>query len=94
MTPKLKELIILISDLQSLKVEIDYEFFFVLILLGCPFCEYQTAHKTRTFKTLKQLTWHLANTHPEPGMYYPFTMEEVQQVLKVIAKAKEWRILK
>lgn len=68
----------------------------------CSFCgripeapkvEAPKTKRTKTFHSLKSLSWHISHFHSnEVG--YPFTCEQVQEVLRVLALAKEWRILK
>jgi len=61
------------------------------IKVKCSFCVRKTK-RTKTYRSLKSLSWHLAHFHSnEAG--HPFSCDQVQEVLKVLALAKEWRIL-
>lgn len=61
------------------------------IKIKCSFCVRKTK-RAKTFHSLKSLSWHIAHFHSnEVG--FPFICEQIQEVLKIIALAKEWRIL-
>lgn len=61
------------------------------IKVKCSFCLRKTT-RTKTFHSLKALSWHLTHFHSnEVG--HPFSCDQVQEVLKVLALAKEWGIL-
>ena len=74
------------------EAKIDYyERYSENIKVKCSFCLRKTK-RTKTHPSLKSLSWHLAHFHSnEVG--HPFSCDQVQEVLKVIALAKEWRIL-
>lgn len=83
----------MISNLQSLlNIVFNYSFFFVEGKFKCPYCQLNS-RRTKTYKTLKQLSWHISNQHAEANTNSPFTVEQVREVLKVLAVAKQWRIL-
>lgn len=81
----------MINNLTLLKVEIDYSQYLRPFAVRCPFCRHCTP-RTKTYKTLKSLSWHITNAHKTDGAY-PFTTCEVREVLKIIAKCLEWGIL-
>jgi hypothetical protein len=58
----------------------------------CPFCANKTP-RTRTYHSLKSLTWHVANEH-DSDSGYPFSFEQIEEVVRALALAKEWRILR
>ena len=57
----------------------------------CPFC---SAKKSRTkfYHSLKSLTWHIAHDHSS-DVGYSFSFEQVNEVLRALALAKEWQII-
>jgi len=73
-------------------VEFDYSRYFDDVKIRCPFCQFKSK-RTKTFRSLKELTFHLANQHSKEGDYYPFDMEQIQSLIRMIGLAKEWRIL-
>lgn len=72
-----------------------YEIFSSPINLRCPVCRIETKGKTKrtkTYHSLKSLSWHLKNSHSDiVGL--PFTVEQVQEVLRSIGLAIHWEIL-
>lgn len=76
-----------------IKLEVDYSFYSTHIRLFCPYCSWKTKHKTRKYDSLKSLGHHIATEHKE-NRIYPFTLEDVHEIMKVIAKALELGILK
>ncbi len=79
-------------DLSYKKVEVDYVNYSATIRVKCPFCESQST-RTRTYKSLKQLTFHLADQHQNEGNYYPFELNDIRTLMQTIAIAKKWRLL-
>ena len=69
-----------------------YEIFSKPIKLRCPYCTYDTSHKTKTFRSLKSLSWHVMHEH-QNEIGYPFSLEQVQELIKVIGIAIHWEIL-
>ncbi|MGI0047705.1 MAG: hypothetical protein ACREBB_11045 [Nitrosotalea sp.] len=72
-----------------------YEIFSREIRVRCPVCRFEAKSKTKrtkTFHSLKSLSWHL--THSHSGMVgYPFTTDQVLEVLRAIGIAIHWKIL-
>ncbi len=79
-------------ELSYKKFEFNYSRYFDRIKIKCPFCEF-TSTRTKTYKSLKQLTFHLSDQHKKEGNYFPFKLEEIQYLMQTIALAKEWRLL-
>ena len=79
-------------ELSYKKVEFDYSRYFEEIKVKCPFCEFNSS-RTRTFRSLKQLTFHLSDQHKNEGNYYPFTINDIKDLMQMIALAKEWGLL-
>jgi len=79
-------------ELSYKKVEFNYARYFDAVKVKCPFCESKTS-RTKTFKSLKQLTFHLSEQHKMEGDYYPFNLDDVHFLMQMIALAKEWRLL-
>lgn len=72
-----------------------YEVFSKPIKLRCPICRSEAKGKTkrtRTYHSLKSLSWHIARSHSDTARY-PFTIEQVKEVLRVIGIAIHWEIL-
>lgn len=79
-------------DILLKNVEFDYSYYSKRIQLQCPFCAY-CKQRSKTYKTLKSLLFHLAHDHKNDSPYFPFDATYVHQVMNVIALAKQWRIL-
>ncbi|MCH7561853.1 MAG: hypothetical protein IIC67_10910 [Thaumarchaeota archaeon] len=75
-------------DIQ-LKVEIDYSIYSKPLRLGCPFCKFNTSHKTRTFNSMKSLLYHLSNEHKQNENLHPFTIADVKSLMQALAKSVE-----
>ena len=85
--------IILIDTNQLLKEAKEYYAIFSKpIKLGCPFCKYSTTHKTKTYHSLKSVSWHVVNSH-QNEIDYPFSVEQIREILKAIGVAIHWGIL-
>ncbi len=83
----------MISRLSDKKVELNYSFYSVKIRLKCPFCAYNSTKKSPTYTSLRQLVFHLANQHKDPGNYHPFSISDIQFLMQMIALSLEWRLL-
>jgi len=83
----------MLCDIQYKKVEVDYSQYSRPIRLGCPFCIAKISHKTRTYKSLKSLLYHLSDQHQNEGNYYPFMLNDVKAVMQIVAVALEWGLL-
>jgi len=86
-------------EFRSLKVEIPnfkvpFFQYSTTIRLGCPWCKIETAHKSRVYKSLKSLLFHISNEHKDPGNYYSFTVNDVKSLMQMIALSLEWGLLK
>lgn len=68
-----------------------YQFFSALISVYCPICKRSTS-RTRTYRSLKSLSWHLSHNHRN-DIDYPVKLEQIQEILKIIALAKQLEIL-
>lgn len=79
-------------ELSYKKVEFNYSRYFEETRVKCPLCEFNSS-RTKTYKSLKQLTFHLSNQHKNEGNYYPFTVDDIKELMQMIAVAKEWRLL-
>ena len=82
----------MLCDIQRKKVEFNYTHYFDRIRLKCPFCEFNSA-RTRTYKSLKQLAFHLSTQHKNEVDCYPFKLEDIQSLMQSIALAIEWKLL-
>ena len=74
------------------KVEYDYSRHFEETKVKCPICEFNSS-RTKTYRTLKQLTFHLSDQHKNEGDYYPFTVDDIKVLMQMLALAKEWKLL-
>lgn len=63
------------------------------IRLGCPWCKIDTSHKSRVYKSLKSLLYHISQNHKCVGDYYPFKLDDIKLLMQNLALAKEWRLL-
>ena len=79
-------------ELSYKKVEFSYSRYFEEIKIKCPFCEFDSS-RTRTYKSLKQLIFHLSDQHKNEGNFFPFTVNDVKFLMQTIALAKEWKLL-
>lgn len=74
------------------KVAYCYSHHFDETKVKCPVCEFNSS-RTKTYKSLKQLTFHLSEQHKNEGNYYPFTVDDIKTLMQMIALAKEWKLL-
>jgi len=79
-------------ELSYKKVEFNYSRYFEETKVKCPICGFNSS-RTRTYKSLKQLIFHLSEQHKNEGNYYPFTVDDIKELMQMIALAKEWRLL-
>ena len=79
-------------ELSYKKVEFNYSRYFEETKVKCPICEFNSS-RTRTYKSLKQLIFHLSDQHKTEGNYYPFTVDDIKILMQMIALAKEWKLL-
>ena len=77
---------------ELLKLEIAFAFFFVGIRAYCPFCSFRANHKTKTYDSIYKLSWHVSRIHRN-DTGFPFTCEQILELLKMLAKILEWGIL-
>ncbi len=85
--------------IQSLKVEVlDIKFpqtqYSMFIRLGCPWCKIDTTHKSRVYKSLKSLLFHISQQHSKSGSYYPFSPDQINSLMQLVALSLEWGLLK
>ena len=80
-------------EIRPLKVELDYSQQSALIRLGCPWCKIDTTHKSRVYKSLKSLLFHISQNHKDEGDYYPFKLDDIKALMQMIVLAKQWRLL-
>jgi len=80
------------SKLSYKNVEFEYSRFFEETKVKCPICEFNSS-RTKTYKSLKQLTFHLSDQHKNEGNYFPFTVDDIKILMQMIALAKEWKLL-
>ena len=83
----------ILRNIQLKKVEIDYSYYSKSVRLGCPWCRNDATHKSRVYKTLKSLLFHISDQHKNQGTYYPFTVDEIKDLMQLIALAKQWELL-
>ena len=79
-------------ELSYKNVEFDYSRYFDEIRVKCPLCKFNSS-RTKTYKSLKQLTFHLSDQHKNEGDYFPFTVDDIKNLMQMIALAKEWKLL-
>lgn len=58
----------------------------------CPICPCETKHKRKKYHSLKSLSWHVAHEH-QNVVGYPFSSEQVLELIKLIGIAIHWGIL-
>ena len=80
------------SKLSYKNVEFDYSRYFDETRVKCPFCEFRTT-RTKTYRSLKQLTFHLSEQHKNEGDYFPFKLDDIHFLMQMIALAKEWKLI-
>ena len=83
----------MLYEIKDKKVQFNYKFYSESIRVACPFHRYDSTHNSQIYKTLKQLSWHISNQHAGSNTNSPFTVEQVREILKALAIAKQWRIL-
>ena len=84
----------MLASIQLLKVEIDYSQYSKPVRLGCPKCKHNTPYKTRSYRSLKSLLYHLSVEHKQDDNYYHFTTSEIKTLMQAIAKSLELGLLK
>ena len=83
----------MLRDIQLKKVEIDYSYYSKPIRVSCPWCKIDTTHKSRIYKSLKSLLFHISQNHKYEGDYFPFQIDDIKSLMQMLALAKEWRLL-
>ena len=73
-------------------VEFQYSHYFDEIRVKCPCCE-SRSKRTRTYKSLKQLVFHLSDQHKNEGNFFPFSLDDIHALMNSIALAKQWGLL-
>ena len=84
-----RKFLLMETKLSYKKVEFDYSRFFDETRVKCPFCKFNSS-RTKTYKSLNQLLHHLSDQHQNEGDYYPFKLDDIKSLLKMIALAGEW----
>ena len=79
-------------DIILKNVEFPYKLYFDEARIKCPCCESRST-RTRTYKSLKQLVFHLSDQHKNEGDFYPFKLEDIHALMDSIALAKQWKLL-
>lgn len=82
----------MLSELIHKKVEFNYSNYFTEIRIKCPFCVFNNP-RTKTFRSLKQLVFHLSDQHKTEGNYFPFNLNDIHALMRSIALAKQWGLL-
>lgn len=75
------------------KLKIEYSVYSKRSSFKCPFCQFRVNHKTKTFRSLKQLTHHLATYHSSEPQTYPFSLDEIRGLVMCLAKSIEWKLI-
>lgn len=85
----------MLAKIQHIKVEIDFrrQYSKQIKNLGCPKCKHDTPYKTRTYRSLKSLLYHLSVEHKHDDSYYPFTTNDIKTLMQSIAVSLEWGLL-
>lgn len=80
-------------DILLKNVEFDYAIrYSELGRHHCPFCA-RCKPKSKTYKTLKSLLFHVKHEHKDEGKQSPFSIEDVHAVMHAIALARHWKVL-
>lgn len=90
-TPVLKELINVITNPESIRVEVNHLLYFAIIRLQCPIC-YDLAHnksKIKSYYSLKSLGHHIATEHKERDGWYRLSFTQLQELMKFVAFAMQ-----
>ena len=80
-------------DISLKNVEFDYSIYSVRTRLHCPFCAYGKQSKSKTYKTLKSLLFHVKHDHKDEDKLFPFSVEDIHSLMHAIALAKNWKVL-
>lgn len=83
---------IMLLQINYKKIPVEHKFFFTLIRVFCPFCRFEVKHKIRKYDSLKSLSTHIATSH-KTDCYYPFSFDDIHELMKNLALAKQWGIL-
>ena len=83
----------MLSEFQSLKVVRAYSQDSILIRLGCPWCKMDTTHKSKIYKSIKSLLFHISQEHKTENSFYPFTVQDIKELMQLIRLAKHWNLL-
>lgn len=83
----------MLSEFRSLKVVRAYSQRFIPVRLWCPWCTIDTTHKSKIYKSIKSLLFHISQEHTNENSRYPFTTQDIKELMQMIVLAKEWRLL-
>jgi len=81
------------SKSRSLNVVRRYSQRTIPIRLGCPCCTINTTHKSKTYKSIKSLLFHISQEHKNENNYYPFTIQDIKELMNQIVIARDLRLL-
>lgn len=83
----------MLCEISIKKVEFPYDLCYSeLGRYGCPYCSYRKKSKSKTYRTLKSLLYHVKHDHKDEQ--YPFSVEEVHKLMHAIALARHLKVLK
>ena len=83
----------MLSEARSLKVVKAYSQRTIPIKLGCPWCKIDTTHKSKTYKSIKSLLFHISQEHKNENNYYSLTVEDIRELMNQIVIARDLRLL-
>ena len=83
----------MLSEVRSLKVVKAYSQRTIPIRLGCPCCTINTTHKSKTYKSIKSLLFHISQEHKNENNYYSFTVEDIKELMNQIVIARDLGLL-
>lgn len=76
------------------KVEFDYASrYSELGRHHCPYCSYGKKSKSKTYKTLKSLLFHVKHDHKDEDRIFPFSVEDIHSLMHAIAFARQLKVL-
>ena len=83
----------MLSEARSLKVVKAYSQRTIPIKLGCPWCKIDTTYKSKTYKSIKSLLFHISQEHNNQNSYYPFSVQDIRELMNQIVIARDLRLL-
>lgn len=82
-----------ICEISFKNVQFDYSVYSAETRVGCPFCRYGKNSKSKTYRTLKSLLFHIKHDHKSDEKLFPFSLNDIHSILHVIAFAKHLRMI-